>query len=96
MVQEETEEPVNELCDLKVEPLSGVDINNAAARLQSRDSSDDNIFEILPRFSITGGETNEKWDAKYERRRDEVPTKTALPQILYILTNKKRILIGIF
>lgn len=61
------------LCDLKIDALSGVDVNDAVARLQSRgDVSDNQIFEILPRFSITAGPANPNWDCQYTRRRDEV------------------------
>lgn len=62
-----------QVCGLKIVPLECVDINNAAARLQSRGNvSDNNIFEILPRFSVGPGEETSNWEQLYTRRRDEV------------------------
>ncbi|ODM96452.1 Kinetochore-associated protein 1, partial [Orchesella cincta] len=67
MVQETSicDSPDNK-CQLDIKPLAGVAVNDAAARLQSRgDASDDNIFEILPRFCISPEEGNCKWVRKH-------------------------------
>lgn len=74
MVQEQPDGSGDEVkCDLRVEPLSGVDVSDAAARLQSRGAAtDDNIFEILPRFSVSPGPINEKWVDTYMKRKKEV------------------------
>ncbi|CAL8075127.1 unnamed protein product [Orchesella dallaii] len=56
---------------LNVTPLAGVDVNDAAARMQSRgDASEDNIFEILPRFCISPAAGNNDYIRKSSGTRD--------------------------